>query len=72
MILQATGEHRIDLSRSFLIGDKEIDAQCGRIAGVRTIRVQTGPQYDTIDTIADWVAADLAQAAKIIIGVTNE
>lgn len=72
MILQATREHRIDLSRSFLIGDKEIDAECGRNAGVRTIRVQTGPQYDTIGTIADWVAADLAQAAKIIIGVTNE
>ncbi len=72
MILQATREHRIDLSRSFLIGDKEIDAECGRNAGVRTIRVQTGPQYDTIVTIADWVAADLAQAAKIIIGVTNE
>ena len=44
MILQATQEHRIDLSRSFFIGDKEIDAECGRNADVRTIRVQTGLQ----------------------------
>jgi len=72
MILQATQEHKIDLARSFLIGDKEIDAECGRNAGVRTIRVQTGPQRDTTSTIADWVAADLVEAAEIVIDVTNE
>jgi D-glycero-D-manno-heptose 1,7-bisphosphate phosphatase len=72
MILQATREHRIDLSRSFFIGDKEIDAECGRNAGVRTIRVQTGPQRDATGTIADWVAADLVEAAKIVINVANE
>ena len=44
MILQAKRDHEIDLSRSFFIGDKEIDVECGRNAGVRTIRVQTGFQ----------------------------
>jgi D-glycero-D-manno-heptose 1,7-bisphosphate phosphatase len=72
MILQAAREHKIDLARSFLIGDKEIDAECGRNAGVRTIRVQTGPQRDMTSTIADWVAADLVEAAEIISDVTNE
>ncbi len=72
MILQATREHEIDLSRSFFIGDKEIDAECGRNAGVRTIRVQTGFQRETTDTIADWVAADLVEAAKIILDNANE
>ena len=67
MILQAAREHRIDLSRSFFIGDKEIDAECGRNAGVRTIRVQTGFQRDTTGSIADWVASDFADAAKIIL-----
>src|SRR5689334_15048129 len=28
MIVDATREHQIDLSRSFLIGDKEIDVEC--------------------------------------------
>src|SRR6266700_8373321 len=65
MILQASREHRIDPSRSFFIGDKEIDAECGRNAGVRTIRVQTGFQRDTTGSIADWVAEDLAAATDI-------
>ena len=72
MILQATREHEIDLSRSFFIGDKEIDAKCGRNAGVRTIRVQTGFQRETTGTIADWVATDLVEAAKIILDNANE
>src|SRR5437762_6232723 len=72
MILRAAREHQIDLSRSFLIGDKEIDAECGRNAGVRTVRVQTGFQPDTPDTIADWVAPDLVAAAKIIADLAND
>src|SRR6059036_1608289 len=46
MIVEATREHQIDLFGSFLIGDKEIDIECGHNAGVRTIRVKTGPQSD--------------------------
>src|SRR6266700_1706942 len=72
MILQAIREHQIDRSRSFFIGDKEIDAECGRNADVRTIRVRTGFDRDTTDTVADWVAPDLAAAAKIIVDLTNE
>jgi D-glycero-D-manno-heptose 1,7-bisphosphate phosphatase len=72
MILQASREQQIDLSSSFFIGDEEIDAECGRNAGVRTIRVQTGFQPDTTDTVADWVAPDLAAAAKIIVDLANE
>jgi D-glycero-D-manno-heptose 1,7-bisphosphate phosphatase len=72
MILQAAREHRIDLSGSFFIGDKEVDAECGRNAGVRTIRVQTGFQRDTTGTVADWVAADFPDAAKIILDLLNE
>jgi D-glycero-D-manno-heptose 1,7-bisphosphate phosphatase len=71
MILQATREHQIDLSRSFFIGDKEIDAECGHNAGVRTIRVQTGFQRDTSGSVADWVAKDLPAAAEIILNTTS-
>jgi histidinol-phosphate phosphatase family protein len=72
MILQATREHQIDLSRSFFIGDKEVDVECGRSAGVRTIRVQTGFDRNTDGSLADWVVPDLGAAAKIIIDLTNE
>lgn len=72
MILRATREHQIDLSRSFFIGDKEIDAECGRNAGVRTIRVQTGLQSDMTGSVADWIASNFADAAKIILDHLNE
>ena len=67
MIVQAAREHRIDLARSFLIGDKESDAECGRKLGVRTIRVRTGSDRDTSRSIADWVVEDVPAAVEIIL-----
>jgi D-glycero-D-manno-heptose 1,7-bisphosphate phosphatase len=67
MVLQAEREHGIDLTRSFFIGDKEIDVECGRKAGVRTIRVQTGFDRDITESAADWVAGDLPAAVRIIL-----
>ena len=68
MILQAKREHHIDLARSFFVGDKEIDVECGRNAGVRTIRVQTGFDRDISGSAADWTTKDLPAAAQIILG----
>ena len=70
MIVEATREHQIDLARSFLIGDKEIDAECGRNVGMRTIRVRTGFDRETAGSVADWVAEDLPAAAEIILNTT--
>src|SRR5215468_2238674 len=46
MVVQATQDHQIDLSRSFLIGDKEIDVECAHNAGLRAVRVRTGIQRE--------------------------
>ena len=70
MIVEATREHQIDLARSFLIGDKEIDAECGRNVGMRTIRVRTGFDRETAGSMADWVAEDLPAAVEIILNTT--
>ena len=68
MILEAQHEHRLDLSRSYFIGDKRIDAECGRTAGVRTILVENGSeQHDDANHGADWKAPNLAAAADIIL-----
>ena len=68
MILEAQRDHAIDLTRSFMIGDKLIDAQCGRNAGVRTILVQTGfERRDGRSEAADWEVRDLTEAAEIIL-----
>jgi D-glycero-D-manno-heptose 1,7-bisphosphate phosphatase len=70
MILQAKREHQIDLTHSFFIGDKEIDVECGRNAGVRTIRVQTGFDCDIAGSAADWISKDLPAAAEIVLNAT--
>jgi D-glycero-D-manno-heptose 1,7-bisphosphate phosphatase len=67
MVVQATQDHHIDLSRSFLIGDKEIDVECAHNAGVRAIRVRTGIQRDASGSNADWVAHDVPAAVEIIL-----
>lgn len=67
MILKAAREHHIDLARSFFIGDKETDAECGRNAGVRTIRVRTGSDKTTDGSCADWVAENFNDAVDLIL-----
>jgi histidinol-phosphate phosphatase family protein len=71
MVFEAAGEHQIDLTRSFFIGDKESDVACGRNAGVRTILVQTGYGTGEVDCQPDWIARDLSEAADIITGSTQ-
>jgi D-glycero-D-manno-heptose 1,7-bisphosphate phosphatase len=71
MILAAAKDHDLDLSRSFMVGDKEIDAECAHNAGVRAIRVRTGFDRATENSCADWVAEDLPAAAEIIRNISN-
>lgn len=66
MIFQAAREHDVDLTRSFFIGDKRSDLDCGRNAGVKTILVRTGYGKSVEANLADVVARDLSEAADII------
>jgi D-glycero-D-manno-heptose 1,7-bisphosphate phosphatase len=68
MIFEAQRDHALDLSRSYFIGDKQIDAECGRNAGVRTILVESGcEEHDPAAHDADWLAPNLSAAADIIL-----
>ena len=67
MIFEAQRDHRLDLRRSFLIGDKASDIGCGQNAGVRTILVQTGYGAGEKNCRADWVTRDIAGAVDIIL-----
>jgi D-glycero-D-manno-heptose 1,7-bisphosphate phosphatase len=67
MIFEAQRDHRIDLRRSFMIGDKASDIGCGRNAGVRTILLRTGYGADEPECGADWTARDIGHAADIIL-----
>src|SRR5262245_45105752 len=67
MVVQGAEDHQIDLSHSFLVGDKEIDVECAHNAGIPAIRVRTGIREGVTGSNADWVANDLAAAVQIIL-----
>lgn len=72
MLLRASREHAINLSQSFLVGDKWSDIDAGRSAGCRTVLVQTGLGKDEFQKRkdgADFFAEDLYEAASIIINL---
>jgi D,D-heptose 1,7-bisphosphate phosphatase len=67
LVVRAATDHGIDLSRSFFVGDKASDIDCGSNAGVRTVLVRTGYGRDTAASSADFVAENLSEAADIIV-----
>jgi D-glycero-D-manno-heptose 1,7-bisphosphate phosphatase len=42
MILSAARDHALDLSRSFIVGDRWRDIEMGVVAGTRGVLVETG------------------------------
>lgn len=74
MIRQAAREHGIDLSRSWLVGDILDDVEAGNRAGCRTVLIDNGHETEwkiSPDRYPDHVAADLAEAAQIILSVVE-
>ena len=66
MVLKAERDHSIDLSRSFFVGDKEIDVECAHNGGVLAIRVRTGIERDLAGSSADWIADDVADRKSVV------
>lgn len=64
-VFQAQKEFDIDLSKSFFIGDRDVDFACGKNAGLKTISVLSGHKAKR-EVIPDIVVANLVSAAKII------
>ena len=50
------------MAQSWMVGDRDTDIQCGKAAGVRTIRVAM-----TADAVADFTVTDLAAGAGLIV-----
>lgn len=67
MVLEAARDLAIDLPRSWLIGDKAIDVQCGHNAGVRPVLVLTGQGSAADGQDAAFIANDLVAAAEFIL-----
>lgn len=71
MLLRAAYELEIDLSRSWMVGDKLVDVQAGLAAGCRAVLVRTGYGLkESADLPADvLVCDDLAAAVELILAV---
>jgi D-glycero-D-manno-heptose 1,7-bisphosphate phosphatase len=67
MVLEAQRDHNLDLARSFFVGDKAIDIECGRNAGMQTILVKTGYGANETHAAPNWVAEDLGEAVDVIL-----
>jgi D-glycero-D-manno-heptose 1,7-bisphosphate phosphatase len=72
MVFEAQRDFDLDLASSFLIGDKAIDIECGRNAGLRTILVKTGYGANETHAVPDWLAEDFSAAADIILSAGND
>lgn len=69
LVLRAAAEHRLDLERSWLVGDILNDVEAGRRAGCRTVLLDVGHETEWLDAPLrrpDLVAGDLAVAARLI------
>lgn len=69
MLLQAARDLNLDLSQSVLVGDKQSDLEAGRAAGVAScVLVESGHAPSAkARAIADYVCADLLEAARWIV-----
>ena|SRR5689334_22369512 len=66
MLLAAARDLDIDLDRSWMIGDSDIDIEAGKNAGCRTVRLQNGAE-EIPRVAADFSANSLVQAVEKIL-----
>jgi D-glycero-D-manno-heptose 1,7-bisphosphate phosphatase len=71
MLLEAARRWRLDLERSFLVGDRWRDVLAGLAAGCRAILVET-PYSGKDRCRPDWCVRDLAEAAQWILTHVSE
>lgn len=71
MVFEAVRDLDIDLARSWFVGDRGVDIECGQSAGTRTILVQTGYGAGEAASLTapfpDFVVKDVVVAAEIIL-----
>jgi histidinol-phosphate phosphatase family domain/HAD-superfamily hydrolase, subfamily IIIA len=77
MLLQAAQELKIDLTRSYFVGDTFRDMEAAKKAGVKRVLVKTGYGQDflqddgqdkaTAENKPDFIAADILEAVKWIL-----
>ena len=73
MIVQAAEEHEIDLSKSYMVGDKASDVESGINAGVKTVLINSEDNRNEISILhnlgkkPNFTAANFKEVCDIII-----
>jgi D-glycero-D-manno-heptose 1,7-bisphosphate phosphatase len=74
MLRRAANDHGIALAHSWMVGDILNDVEAGRRAGCRTVLIDNGHETEWLLSDLrrpDYVAPDLAAAARIILAETR-
>lgn len=68
-LYKAREEHGVSLEASWIVGDRATDIECGRMAGLRTIRIADDHPAERMpdEVVADFESPDLAAAVGIIL-----
>ncbi len=65
MLLRAKLKHKIDLKKSYVVGDKEDDMLSAKTVGAKAVLVQTGEIQESQNS--DFIAKNLTEAVKWIL-----
>ncbi len=71
MVLEAAAQFDVDLARSYIIGDKSADVECGKRAGAKTILVLTGYGAQQ-DCTPDYLVRDVVEAMDMVLEATAQ
>jgi D-glycero-D-manno-heptose 1,7-bisphosphate phosphatase len=71
MVLDSAEALGIDLSKSWLVGDRWRDVDCGKRAGVKTVFIDYG-YSDEHTSVADYSVSTLPEAASLILKQVQE
>jgi D-glycero-D-manno-heptose 1,7-bisphosphate phosphatase len=71
MLLHAARDLHLDLSRSWMIGDRWRDVDCGKRAGVRTVFIDFG-YAEELKAAPDFTVPSFTAAAEIILRSSAE
>ncbi len=72
MLLEAAQKHNIDMSASFMVGDRWRDVEAGYNAGCRTVLIDYGYSEKAPDRMPDFRVKSLREAADWILRSTPE
>lgn len=70
MLIRARNDHGIDLKRSYVVGDKDVDMLLAKAVGARAILVKTGKAEASIH--ADAVVEGLGDAVRTILSMDGQ